>query len=80
MSAEEQIDLLADYIMAEIPKEIFDGGAGDVAVKVLKKHRKAFRDIMNELGVPGDGYPAPVANAYRIAELTLDGGDHETQT
>jgi hypothetical protein len=74
MSAEGQIDLLANYIMEEMPEEIFDGGACTVAVAVLKKYREAFRDIMNELGVPGDEYPAPVANAYRIAERILDGG------
>lgn len=35
--------------------------------------RKAIRDITNNLGVPQPGYPAPVAEAYRIAELALMG-------
>jgi len=37
MGAEQQTDLLANYIMKNHPEEITDGGAGDVAVKVLKK-------------------------------------------
>lgn len=32
---------------------------------------KALQDIKNELGVPGDEYPAPVANAYVIADAVI---------
>ncbi len=35
--------------------------------------RKALDMVMHELGVPGEGYPAPVANAYRIAAQALAG-------
>ncbi len=72
MSAESQIELLADYILHECPNEITDGGAGEVAVKIITKYRKAFDDIMHELGVPGEGYPAPVANAYEIAKQMIE--------
>ncbi|KAF0156261.1 MAG: hypothetical protein FD189_1066 [Elusimicrobia bacterium] len=33
--------------------------------------REALRAICNELGVPGPGYPAPVANAVAIALAVL---------
>lgn len=32
---------------------------------------KALQDIKNELGVPGGGCPAPVANAYMIADAAI---------
>ena len=46
-------------------------GAGETAVRLLKRYRHAFGAIMGELGVPGDGYPVPVANAYEIARNCL---------
>lgn len=43
---------------------------------VVNTLRAAIYRALNELGVPGDGYPAPVANAHRIlseaVESTLD--------
>ena len=33
----------------------------------------ALREIKNELGVPDENYPAPVANAVDIADRALDG-------
>ena len=72
MTASEQTEILANYIMAEIPGEPSQSeGAGETAVRVLRSYREAFRNIMNELGVPGDGYPAPVWNAYEIAREAL---------
>ena len=42
-----QINLLADYIMAEIPGEpSADEGAGDTAIRLLKKYRVSL-DIVN---------------------------------
>jgi len=41
---------------------------------------EALRGIKNELGVPQPEYPAPVANAVRIASQALaavKGGSHE---
>jgi hypothetical protein len=32
---------------------------------------EALRRIRSELGVPDEGYPAPVANAYEIADKAL---------
>jgi hypothetical protein len=41
------------------------------AYRAIDDLRGALRQIMDELGVPDDDYPAPVANAYRIAEAAL---------
>lgn len=81
MSKQEQTELLANYIMAEIPG--YPGhseGAGDMAVRLLKQYRRAFLEITNELGVPSENYPAPVANAYGIAMQALgsdEGGEDD---
>lgn len=73
MSARQQIDILASYIMADVPGEPSRSeGAGDTAVRVLKQYRQALDDIMRELGVPQPGYPTPVSNAYKIAQDSLD--------
>ena len=37
--------------------------------------RAALRGVMDNLGVPQPGYPAPVAVAYEIASKALEGGD-----
>jgi hypothetical protein len=41
--------------------------------KRVAELERALRQIMNELGVPNSGYPAPVANAYEIAERAFSG-------
>jgi len=75
MSAEQQISVLANYIMAEVPNEpSCNEGAGDTAVRILRQYRSALERIMRELGVPQQDYPAPVENAYKIAEDTLGYG------
>ena len=33
-----------------------------------KRLREGIQDAMNNIGVPQDGYPAPVAEAYRILD------------
>lgn len=38
----------------------------------LARAREALRDVMNNLGVPQPGYPAPVAVAYEIAREALE--------
>ena len=69
-----QIDILTNYIMDKIPGEPSQSqGAGETAVRLLAQYREAFVSIMNELGVPGEGYPMNVANAYEIAQRTLEG-------
>jgi len=81
MSAEGQIDLLADYIMAEVDGEPSQSeGAGDCAVRLLTKYRKAIRGAMNELGVPGPDYPAPAAEAYQILEDALNSSPQGEQS
>lgn len=78
MSAEQQIKVLADYIMGNIPGEPSrDEGAGTCAVRLLTEYRSAFDRIMHELGVPGPDYLTPVANAYEIAAEMLASYFHQ---
>ena len=37
MSAKNQIDKLAKFIMLNYPDDIIDGGAGDVAIKIIQR-------------------------------------------
>ena len=72
MTARQQIDVLANYIMAEIPGEPSRSeGAGDTAMRLLKKYRAALQSAKSELGVPGDYHPMPTVNAHRILEEAL---------
>lgn len=72
MSAKSELDRLANYIMAEVPKEPSRSeGTGECAVRLLTQHRRTLTEIMNELGVPDENYPAPVANAYELARRAL---------
>lgn len=41
--------------------------------KQQEKQEKALQSIMDNLGVPQPGYPAPVAEAYEIAKAALSG-------
>ena len=74
MSAKQQMKLIADYIMANVPGEPSGdtGGAGDCAVRLLDKYRTALVRIMHELGAPGTDCSSLIANAYRIAMRALD--------
>lgn len=71
VGANKQTKLVANWIMANCYEEIGNEGAGDVAVRLLEKYRKALLGIMRELGVPSNDYPMPVANAYELAENAL---------
>ena len=74
MTAEQQTDVLAKYIMAEIPGEpSHNEGAGNTAVRVLKQYRRALGQIMDEIGEPQPDYPTPVFNAWKIAKKALSG-------
>lgn len=42
-------------------------------VNEVKGLHEALKRIKNELGVPSDGYPANVANAWFIADAALHG-------
>jgi hypothetical protein len=41
----------------------------------LKAKDEAIRNALNELGVPGPKYPAPVTNAVEILGQALKGGE-----
>ena len=68
----EQIDVVGDYILAEIPGEPSrNEGPGRTAVRLLRQYRLTLETIMSELGVPDENYPSPVANAYHAAKTAL---------
>ena len=74
MSAKSETRRMANYIMAHVPGEPSRSeGAGECAVRLLKKYRQALAEIMSELGVPDGNYLAPVANAYVLARDALAG-------
>lgn len=74
MSAESQNEALANYIMAEIPNEPSQSeGAGDTAIRLLKKYRQAFYAIIHELEVGQWDTPANVVKAGDIALAALMG-------
>ena len=61
--------------------EMIEGSMGNGFVFVFTKgdirrqpnaEAQALVRIQSELGVPGEGYPANVANAYRIADEALE--------
>lgn len=55
--------------MIFIGKALYDLGKAEGSIAVKKSIRKA----LNELGVPGPDYPAPVANAVEILQGALKG-------
>jgi len=72
--AERQTEILANYIMGNIPDEPCESeGAGECAVRLLIKYREALNRIANELSFhdPDEDYPAPVVNACGIARKAL---------
>ncbi len=71
MSAKQQLNLVADWIQENCSEEIGDEGAGDVAIRLLEKYRNALLSILDELGLPGEGYPMSVDNAYELAKRAL---------
>ena len=79
VGAKNQLDLVANWIQANCSEEIGDEGAGDVAVRLLEKYRTSLAKIMSELGIPGEGYLMPVANAWEFAKdaLTPNPKPHE---
>jgi len=57
MSAENQTKILADFIMADYPEYIIDGGAGDVGIKIIKDlqtkidaYRTVCEDMFKKIG------------------------------
>lgn len=60
--------LIARAHVLEARTVIAAARSGEPRPDVLGALVTAFRDIQHELGVPGEGYPAPIANAYKIAE------------
>ena len=72
MSAEQQIAVVANYIMAQIPGEPSRSeGAGDCAIRLLKEYRDALRAIRAQLSEPHLDDPPHVVSAYEIAKAAL---------
>jgi len=70
MSAKGQIDKLAAFILENAPAEV-ETATGDMAIMLLDRFAKAMIAALNELGVPGPDYPAPVANAVELLTVGL---------
>ena len=67
MMTDNQINKLADYILAHCPSEIGPSdGAVSVATRLMGRMAEGIKSALNELGVPGKNYPAPVANAVEV--------------
>ena len=65
-----------------LPHQQEDNMTNEVTVDETVGLREALDRIIHELGVPGEGYPANVANAWYIADAALNGhrfdfGDEE---
>jgi len=72
MTERNQIDVLADFIVEEIPGEPSQSeGAGDCAIRLLCKYRKAIEDAMNSIAIPVGDNPPPVAKAYDLLKAAL---------
>ena len=74
MTASDRARLLREYADALDAGRIHGRSSTHLmreAADTLDEAEKALREIMDELGVPGDGYPQPVANAYEIARAAL---------
>ena len=71
MSAEEQTEKLARFILNETSGPNLDEGAGDTAIRLLRSCIEALDRVIHEIGVPGDNYPANISNAYAIARNAL---------
>ena len=54
------------------PPEICGCSQSEALKAEAEVYRKALERICNELGVPGPGYPQPVANAVDIARAALN--------
>lgn len=69
---ETQTGLLGTYILKHCPLEAnrndLPKGESpvDVAVRVMGRMADGIDQALHELGVPGEGYPAPVANAVEL--------------
>ena len=60
-----------DHSLAEQDTAVADGLCPLCLQLQLAQAREAIREAMNNLGVPQPGYPAPVAEAYRILDAAL---------
>ena len=77
MSKNQPIDLLANYIVAEVPGAPNgtdeDEDVCSCAMRLLKEYRSALEEIVKVLEVPGGGYPPFVGTVHEIARRALSG-------
>lgn len=71
MSAEQQTEIVANYILKNCPGSIRNEGAGETAVRLLDRYRSAINGIIGELAELQTGIPGPADNAFRIAAEAL---------
>ena len=58
MSAKEQTEKLANFIMKEFPDKITNGGAGDVAIEILSEYKKLLQTTENTREQSSPNQPA----------------------
>lgn len=63
-------------VVVFVGKAFYDLGRAEGSVVVKREIRRA----LNELGVPGPGYPVPVANAVDILQGALNGDSADVCT
>lgn len=70
-----QIDMLAKFIQENCPEEVIEGGAGEVAISIIKKRMAALEDMKMSISVQGyDGnwnYDEYMHGMYNGMELML---------
>ena len=78
LSLQAEIDKLADYILAEIPREPgMDEGAVDTAIRLMGRYREALRKIEEKSGSSTPAQYRDVVETYRIARNALKGEGDE---
>jgi hypothetical protein len=63
---QQDIEELGKTIMGLPGEPSQSESAPEAANRILQRYATAMDEALHELGVPGPGYPAPVANAVAI--------------
>lgn len=79
MGSANQVGKLAEYIMNEFPEEIKDGGAGDVAIEILKEYKAAKEEMASVIEIQGadgnwnyDNYMFGLYNGMEMMKAIVD--------
>lgn len=71
----EKLEKATRYLALELPDQVYNDYSPMVyaAIDRIRDLEAALQSVMENLGVPGEDYPAPVAAAYDIASEVLSG-------